>query len=260
MINIDDMTAEFDADLKRLCVSDPFGTRILALRSAYCGKKYDFLDFWIQRDDNNKSYSCFCLYSSTMIICGEPFDLIEASEFLQMLSPSKIMCRNSIALQPDILGMNKRSGEIMKFGGNTVCESGMYKVSLVSSSMSELKKIYRLLDHVFGLDRIVFEDFFLSMSHMIRHNTAEIYAVYNEKNEPVSTAFVIYKTDQALHISSVATEKPYRKRGMAEEILKVILKKHNTDNKKIFLQREAPITLYDTLGFKKCGEWAEYAK
>ena len=47
---------------------------------------------------------------------------------------------------------------------------------------------------------------------------------------------------------------------MAEAVFRVILQKYCTGDKKIYLQRENPIKLYDSLGFVKCGEWAEYSK
>jgi len=258
MIYTDNYTEQFDSDLNRLCKADPFGTRILSLRSSYSGRKYNFLDFWIQRDDNNTAYAVFCLYYGTLIICGEPYDITEVCEFVKMISPAKIQCRSSVAIIPQNLGMNRKSGEIMVFSGNDVYDNGIYKVTQVSSDMSALRKIYVLLSDVFNIKNLDFESFFLSMSHGIRHNTAEIYAVFNEYNEPVSTASVTYKTDSAMIISCVATQKQYRKRGMAEALLRVILQKHNTGDKKIYLQREDRIKLYEYLGFVKCGEWTEY--
>ena len=260
MIYTDDNTEQFDIELNRLCRADPYGTRIIALRSSYSGKKYNFLDFWIQRDENNGAYAAFCLYSGTMIICGEPYDVTEVREFVQMISPAKIQCRSVAELLPQNIGMQKKSGEIMVFVGTDVYDNGMYKVEQVSSDMSALRKIYDLLVKVFNIKNIDFESFFLSMSHGIRHYTSEIYAILNEYNEPVSTAFVTYKTDYAMIISCVATKKKYRKRGMAEAVLRVILQKYGTGDKKIYLQREDPIKLYDSLGFVKCGEWAEYSK
>lgn len=256
MIYAHDFSRGFEITLNSLCRHSPFGARIIAYYNSYHGKKYDFLDFWIQRDADGKPHCALCRYYSTLIICGRICDKAELVDFISMLSPSDIMC--DYAHSPE-LHMKYKCGETMVCRELAPISTVKYDIKRLPSDMSGLKKIYELLCSADGsLKSGEFEPYFLDMSHKIRHGVAEVYAIYDDTGNPISTASVIALSDTSAVIGCVATTERSRKNGCASAIVKSITESKLKQGREVFLHRENRITIYELIGYKVCGKWQEY--
>ena len=257
MIYINDFSRKFELTLNEVCRHSPHGARIISYFNAYHGIKYNFLDFWLQTNDSGRPSCAVCRYYSTLIICGESCYMAELDNFVCMLSPAVIMCDTNydFSYQCSCAG-----GEIMRCKKLNDCAEKKHSIHRSSSDMSYLRKIYDLLCKTD--DRISpdsFEDYFLDISHKIRHGAAEVYSIYNG-NDLLSTATVTAMSDSEAVIGCVATDFAYREKGLASELVGYITEKHLNKEREVFLQREKPIGLYERLGFEVCGEWYEYKR
>ena len=257
MICSNDFSRRFELKLNEICRHSPGGARIMSYFNAYHGIKYNFLDFWMQTDSVGKASCALCRYYSTLIVCGQSCDVSELTNFVVMLSPRNILCDR---VYDFFQFYNVSEGEIMICHKIIRPTENEFAIHRSLSDMAYLKKIFYLLCKTD--DRILpdsFEDYFLDISHKIRHGAAEVYSIYGE-NEPVATAAVTALSDSAAVIGCVATDREFRNRGMASGLVGYIAAKHLEKGREIFLQRERYIGLYDKLGFEVCGKWYEYTK
>ena len=258
MISANDFSRSFEFTLYGLCSHSPYGARIVSYHNAYHGRKYDFLDFWIQRDSDGKPHCALCRYYSTLIICGKSCDKSELRAFIGVLPLSDIMC--DYEHSPE-LSERFSVGETMVCRRTLPCNTDYCGIKKLPSDMSGLRKIYELLCRADGsllLDD--FEPYFLDMSHKIRHLAAEVYAVYDDNNNPVSTASVLAVSDTSAVIGCVATDLESRNKGYATAIVRYITDIQISMGREVFLHREKKITLYDKIGYTVCGTWQEYTR
>lgn len=259
MIFINDFSRKFEIDLEELCQNSPYGARIISYHNAYHGKKYDFLDFWIQRMDNGTAKCAFCKYYSTLIICGELCDKQEAEDFIKMISPYIILCDSTLDLN---LNTDFAEGETMMCKSLSEALIPDCPVKKLTSDMANLKKVYKLLiaENEDIKTMPDFEEYFLDISHRIRHGTAEIYAISDRNGELLSTATILAfsKTDSV--IGCVATRHDSRNKGLATKIVHHVTQTELSKKRTVWLHREKSINLYDKLGFKTVGKWREYRK
>lgn len=257
MILLNDFSESFKNNLKEICKASPFGARIISYYNSYSGRKYNFLDFWIQLDNDGKAVCAFCRYYSSLIICGEFFNCAEVNNFIKMISPSAVLCSDNFDLN-----INKKfsSGEIMLCTDIKQIFTNNYKITKTGSNMSLLKKVYTLLlESGFNEKSLPpFEDYFLDISQFIRHGCAQGYVVLDESENVISTAAVTAMSDDSALIGCVATECSNRRRGLASELVGRITQELLYEGKKVFLQRERKIEIYERLGFKPFGRWKEY--
>lgn len=257
MICANDFGRKFELRLGEICSHSPSGARIMSYFNAYHGIKYDFLDFWIQKSDSGTAPCALCRYYSTLMICGEPCDKAELEDFVCMLSPSVILCDAEYDFSDSY---ERTCGEIMTCKKLIAPSEPYQSIHRSLSDMAYLKKIYSLLCRTD--DRIApncFEDYFLDLSHKIRHASAEVYSIY-EGSEPISTAAVTSLSGSAAVIGCVATDHEYRNKGLASSLVYYITDRHMKKGREVFLQREKKIGLYEKLGFEVCGTWYEYKK
>ncbi len=260
MICINDFSRKFEMDLYSLCERSPYGARIISYHAAYHGKKYNFLDFWIQRDKNNKAVCAFCKYYSTVIICGQPSEKSEAEDFIRMLSPVNILCDDSLKLD---LGMKVEKGETMECTELSEMSSGAnIKIIRLSSDMENLKSVYLLICEESGNKTSMpdFESYFLDISHKMRHGFSEVYAVCDEEGNIVSTAAVLAVSQFSCVIGCVATSPKFRKRGYATALVRYITEKKLKTGRIVYLHREKYISIYEKTGFKTVGLWNELTR
>lgn len=259
MIFINDFSRKFEIEINTLCENSPYGARIISYFNAYHGKNYDFLDFWIQRNESDTAKCAFCKYYSTLIICGDVCDKAEVEDFVKMISPFSILCDNSLDLN---IEMNFRKGETMKCDSVKSNSYSDYTVKKITSDMRNLKKVYALLisENDESGDLPDFEGYFLDISHRIRHATAQIYGILNDNDELLSTATLLAMTDTDIVIGCVATRNDSRKKGLATSIIGFILNNQIAKGKTIWLHREKEIQIYEKLGFEVTGEWREYTQ
>ncbi len=255
MIYINDFSRKFELSLSEICSHSPNGARIMTYHNSYHGTKYNFLDFWLQKNSMGKPLCAICRYYSTLIICGERCDENELHDFVCMLSPEKIMCDREYNFPHRYVCL---SGEIMVCREVLPIARETHIIHRSLSDMSYLRKIYDLLCRTD--DRISpdsFEEYLLDMSHKIRHAAAEVYSIY-DKNTPISTAAVTALSDTVAVVGCVATDFENRNKGCASALVHYITEKHLRQGREVFLQRERYIGLYEKIGFSVCGVWYEY--
>lgn len=260
MIYTNDFSRKFEIDMYNICENSPYGARIISYHTAYHGKKYDFIDFWLQRDSSKKAVCAFCKYYSTLIICGTPCDIEEVEEFINMISPTNIVCDNTLDFNCNYY---KLTGETMLCteANNIECIlDSEYKISKIGSNMQQLRFVYNIIFAENGENAMIpdFENYFLDISHRIRHGTAKVYALTNCCGDIVSTASVLAVSDTAAVIGSVATDFNNRNKGYATAIVKYATEKELLKNRQVYLQREKHIGLYEKIGYEIVGNWAEY--
>ncbi len=260
MIYINDFSRKFEIDLYSVCEGSPYGSRIISYHTAYHGKKYDFLDFWIQRDKNSNVVCAFCRYYSTVIICGNSYDKSETENFVNMLSPSSILCDSELNLTFD---MNLLIGETMACSRLLDAEyKPQYEISKLYSDMSNLKSVYSILvsenENKGSLPD--FESYFLDISHRIRHGVSNVYAVYDYFGNIISTASVLSVSKNTAVIGCVATAAEERKKGLATAVVSYITEKELEKNRTVYLHREKNISIYEKIGFETVGYWNEFSK
>lgn len=257
MIFANDSSCNFEFTLKSLCKGSPYGARIFSYYTAYYGKKYDFLDFWVQKDINGRGICALCRYYSTLIICGKTENIKEIIDFIKMLQPAEILCDESFNLFPFKLCSQ---GETMKFFNNAVQYFDCFDIVKISSDMKKLREIYSLLNADCNSKNALpdFESYFLDISHRIRHGVSDLYAVLNDCGQIVATAAIVAKTDDCAVIGCVATHPEYRRKGIAANIVGKITDNMLKNGKAVFLHREREIKLYEILGYKTIGKWRVY--
>lgn len=258
MIFINDFSRGFELDLYSVCEGSPYGARIISYHTAYHGKKYDFLDFWICRNESKSAVCAFCRYYSTLIVCGSADDKQEIEDFIKMLSPSSILCDSDLNLNLDLSFTEGETMRCRKISRD--CEFDFPLIKLCSD-MARLRKVYDLLVNENGnLDALPdFESYFLDISHRIRHGTAEVYAVFDETGRAVSTASVTAMSDGCAVIGCVATASDCRRRGMATKLVHDITQRHLNLGRAVYLHREKKIHLYRKMGFEVVGRWKEFS-
>lgn len=257
MIIINDFSRGFELDLVRLCNKSPYGARIISYHTAYHGRKYDFLDFWIQYSDSKKAVCAFCRYYSTLIICGFAGDFSETEDFIKMLSPSNILCDSRLDID---LNMPFEQGETMickRVNDIQLCTDTIVRIN---SDMSKLRKVYSLLCEAEGSAAPLpdFEEYFLDISHRIRHGVSEVYAIFDKEKNIVSTASLIAKSSTSSVIGCVATNVKSRGRGLASSMVHRITQKELAESRDVYLHRKRIIPIYEKIGFETVGNWKEY--
>lgn len=260
MIYMNDFSRKFEIDLYNLCENSPYGARIISYHTAYHGKKYDFLDFWLQRDDSNKAVCAFCKYYSTLIICGNTCNVKEIEEFIGMIFPSNIICDSKLKLNCDYI---KLTGETMLCSAIIDCEcitNIEYMITKIGSNMYSLKNVYNIIFSENGENAMIpdFENYFLDISHRIRHGVAKVYALTNSGGQIVSTATVLAVSNKTAVIGCVATDFENRNKGYATALVKYVTEKELLNNRTVYLHREKHIALYEKIGFNTVGYWTEY--
>ena len=254
MIIINDHSEVFGQTLSSLCKGSPFGARILAYYEAYKGGSYHFIDHWLCYE-NETAVCAVCQYYDTVIVCGKAVP--EIVMFINMLSPGAVLCGS----ESDILldNMQKSSGEIMHCSVKPSCGYECGAVTL-TGEMKPLKKVYELILMSYsGAHLGTFEDYFIDISHNIRHGVSRIYAIY-KNNSPICALTVIAITDSDAVISGVATHPDLRRRGYAGSLVAYAADKLIHEGKTVWLQREKQISIYEKNGFVPAGYWSEYRR
>ncbi len=257
MIYINDFSRKFEIDLYKLCENSPYGARIISYHTAYHGKKYDFLDFWIQRDDENNAVCAFCKYYSTLIICGKTHNFEEIKEFITIISISNILCDSTLKT---VCGENISMGETMLCTKTNDIDNTMdfeYKILRLNSDMNNLRNVYNLLIKENGQNGMLpdFESYFLDISHRIRHGVSKVYVITNGLGDIVSTATLLAISRTSSVIGCVATDSDNRNKGFATCLVKYITEKELSNGRQVYLHREREISLYERIGFEVVGHW-----
>ncbi len=110
------------------------------------------------------------------------------------------------------------------------------------------RQIYPLLSEVFGSTMPAFDDWYVDVSHRLRHDNCTVAGITWD-GQTVSTAMTVAQTGQAVVIGAVATAQKARKRGFAAQCIAYLANKHA--GKEIMISPKNPYAeqLYTEMGF-----------
>lgn len=120
-----------------------------------------------------------------------------------------------------------------------------------------LPDVYRLLGEVFAGALPPWEDWYVDVSHRLRHGYCRIMGVM-EENKLAAVAMTTAECDTAAVIGGVATRPASRGRGYARHCVMNVAAALQKDGKAVWLspKNEMAHTLYTRWGFEDAGEWA----
>lgn len=146
------------------------------------------------------------------------------------------------------------SGVSMKYTGK---EKPHSNAKLLTSE--DVAKCFDLIKGNFDID-ISFDEWFVDMSHKIRHDKAVASYIGDEKI--LSLALGMYKTDFSVLITSVCTDKSNRNNGFASDCINKLINLFLCDNiREIFVFcEEKLVSFYENLEFEIDGSWHEYVR
>ena len=105
----------------------------------------------------------------------------------------------------------------------------------------------------------VFEDFYVDVSHKLRHNAMSLVGV-QENGELVAIAMTVAESENGAVLGAVACLPEYRKKGYGSQVVRSLTSRLIAQNKRVYLHRaqDANVSFYEKLGFCECGTWREY--
>ncbi len=256
MIRINDFSDKFRRELSLVCHGSPYGARIESYYNAYIGARYSFVEFWLC-SCGDAPITAICRYYNSVIICGECGD--EAENFVAMLSPHSVLtsAENKILIN----GFTRREGETMVYRPTSDILMPLLDKRFVlrrsEGDMLSLHDTYSLLSDVFSIGSPApFDDYFVDMSHRVRHGVSDVYNVY-WGDEPISTLSVFAISESAAVLGGIATKRTYQHQGIASAVLRSVTETLSEHGRCIFLHRERKIGIYEKCGFQPTGRWAQ---
>ena len=241
--------------IRSICNNDkinalnPFGIRIKALHNAYADT--GICSFYIDTDS-----SCLMAQSgNTLIIDGEALpDNQLLYSFCRMVGADTLLCSGELKHTFH----NAVQGKILKYIGKNAAVINDNTVAINSN----LRVIYPLLNNNFkGMAaQASFDEFYVDISHRVRHGCACASIVYDKDGKPVSCAVAPFVCNDGAVISAVCTDNNSRGKGYATQAVSALLR-HLQDCRidGIYLQTEddSLLDFYYPLGFNVSGVWQE---
>lgn len=125
------------------------------------------------------------------------------------------------------------------------------------TALPPLPDIYGLLCEAFAGALPSWEDWYVDVSHRLRHGCCRIAGVL-EENEWAAVAMTTAECGPAAVIGGVATRPASRGRGYARRCVMSVAEALQKDGKAVWLspKNEMAHTLYTRWGFEDAGEWA----
>jgi len=111
------------------------------------------------------------------------------------------------------------------------------------------RQVYPLLKEVFGDTMPAFDEWYVDISHRIRHQNCTVAGIIRE-GVTVSTAMTVAESENAVVIGAVATAESARKQGFAAQCIQYLTAKNKRKTimispKNVYAQR-----LYTSMGFE----------
>ena len=250
---IDDEFTLFD-EFKSFCKLNSFGTRIYSHFLCY-GYSFDFVDFWVQLNENNSITAAFCRLDGDFVVslCGES-DKEEVSAFLSFQDKLSITFDEVYAEWLDLEIENHSSGDVLVYKGN---DSNTPLYDIVTP---EIKEYHNLLLTCKSEDFFVPEymTFLSDVSRRQQRSLCDIYGVRVDETL-ASCAMTVSYTDFSTIIGAVATHPNHRKHGYGGCIVKALAEKSKQRGTVyIYTTIVKNTEFYKTLGFEVTGRWIKY--
>lgn len=241
--------------IRSICSSDkinalnPFGIRIKALHNAYADT--GICSFYIDTDS-----SCLMAQSgNTLIIDGEALpDNQLLYSFCLMVGADTLLCNGELKHTFH----NAVQGKILKYIGKNTAVNNDNTVIINCN----LRDIYPLLNNNFkGMSaQASFDEFYVDISHRVRHGCACTSIVYDKDSKPVSCAVAPFVCNDGAVISAVCTDKNSRGKGCATQAVSALvthLQAYGTFNMYLQTEDDSLLDFYCPLGFTVSGIWQE---
>lgn len=120
-----------------------------------------------------------------------------------------------------------------------------------------IREVYALLVSVFDTQMPPFENWYVDVSHRVRHGLCRIAGI-NEEGTLVSTAMTVAECENAAIIGAVATHPAYRKKGYASTCIRNLIGQMAGGDipKTIWIspKNDGALRLYSSLGFILSGK------
>lgn len=145
-------------------------------------------------------------------------------------------------------GMTTQTGQVMRL---------LAPASDEKASTPAAREVYPLLRAVFGDTLPLFDDWYVDVSHRLRHDCCRITGIY-EAGALAAVAMTTAECDTAALIGGVATRPESRGRGYAHRTVMALAGALQRQGKAVWLSpKNAHVAaLYTRWGFVPVGEWA----
>ncbi len=206
-----------------------YGYKIRSYFKAY-GPNFNFCRFYKCED------SVIMIYNSTMVIDNSKVS-DEIISFIELINPVsiEIRCNHGIT---DLSGYKQHVRKLFKFNNaNIQINNKELKINCC------LDKIFPIVEEGFGIKE--YDEWYVDISHRIRHNTANIY-LYKDS----VTATMQFNEADFAFFSHIATSAESRGKGYARELLYILsgmMKSQNSDAYLFALEHR--VTFYEEIGF-----------
>lgn len=210
--------------------------KIRALWLAY-GGEYEFCRFY------SSESAVLCLFDGNIILhCDELCDYEEIAEFCAFSGANEVFCSENAGRNlAEQLGYNAEYLNVMKFNGNPVfCDT---------DHSPTLGEVYEIVSKAFGLPPDCFEQWYLDMSHRIRHNVSEV------RRLDSSVLIIQHNINGEVLLSQVATFPEEQGKGNASRLIFAVCGEFLGKTIELICSDEL-ISFYDKIGFvlkeRKC--------
>ena len=252
MIQSANESVDFVGAINALSQDDPFACRIISLFSCY-PPQLVFVDYWLIRDDESDEVTGAIARngSNFILFLTAAADLEETSSFMRVAGASGVISSGEYELD-----LNRPS-----FSGPVLVCSGPFGTEDADLVTPDIKAAYELIvrcaDENFHPP--VFEDFYVDVSHKLRHNAMSLVGV-QENGELVAIAMTVAESENGAVLGAVACLPEYRKKGYGSQVVRSLTSRLIAQNKRVYLHRaqDANVSFYEKLGFCECGTWREY--
>lgn len=228
-----------EAELLYEFCTDSFGLSIASLLQAY-PPKLDICRFWMQITGDEITAALCSMNGEIVLSSNLRADYEELAEFIKTIGYTNILCRAM-----DVVSLNMFASGCGQVWRREAIEAEAADYSIPGTA-AEFRAIYELLNIKGG-----FDEWFADITRRINAGTADMR--YMERDgKIVCTASLLHINGEKALLGAVATDKDYRKQGLARALI-------NTFGEKTLYLRCLPALnpFYQKLGFKSVDVWAE---
>ena len=228
------------------CQQDNFGCRIL---SSYRYDPNDITNTVMITVQDGTIQNAFSLKGGSAVVCGSE----SAEETLQALR--FLGCR-------DIFASRKFFEDAaLSFDSEGFCaclNSAVPPMATETVTAETLRELYPVIqDMLPAYDRNMTGNWYVELSHKLRHNTCHAEAV-RVNNRLVSAALTAAESETAAVIGMVSTLPGFRGNGFAGTVCLSLAHSLLSDGKKVYICCEKDLLpFYEKLGWRCCGEWQQ---
>lgn len=259
--NIDVLSKTFGLrfeDIKNFCECGAVGMKAIGPILSY-GVGFDFSRLWIQTADESGGGCKLTavitdFYGNLAVFASDDADREELVTFKHVMKPLGFISNIPIESEP--------CGAVMRLlpGESCIAEPSKYEHSVVSSTEEgrfDRETFLEYHDLLMKRNKTAavsdFDEFYVDVSHRMRHKTAE-YTLLQAEDIYVSTAAALVISDKSVFMGAIATREEYTGKGYAKTLIKYICEKYR--DKTIYLMcKYDKVAFYEKAGLSKIGEF-----